>query len=811
MLYRYLYILFTGIFGMLLQINANAQLVAENKAAEVASAFFASKNLTLAEKPVSVYLLNEDGNLPALYIFQFSGKGFVIVSADSAAFPVIGYSITANWPENELPDQLSEWLKNYTDQIYQIRKLKLKPDSRIYNAWLKPETIFQYHKNQRSIEPLTLSLWNQGTFFNDSCPAVDGGQAGRALAGCVPVAMAQVLYFHRFPVHGTGSHSYTIPSLGIQCSANFGNTRYNWDGMLANPDRFSPSLSQLIYHCGVAVEASYSASGTGASTEETEVALKQYFGYSDETIFYQKSDYQDSVWKLMLRANLELNQPLIYKGSMGGWVGHAWVCDGFDGAEYFHFNWGWSGIANGYYYLDNLNPGNYDFTFAQGAVFNIRPIDSSVSSIESDTIRTPSGTFCNHQWPEADSLSLRHQWLIDPQGNNYGFLQIKTGLMQLYEGDSLLIFQGNDPTGTPLHILTTDNFPEVMHLNGSVALVKSICHSAQSKWAFSYLAHNGSFCHNNTNYTSINGYIWDGSGNFYLNPHTNCSWLIQPHTQETDSIDRIEINFPRFLLNSSDSVFVYDGADSDSPVLAKLSGDDQPQTLVSTGSKAFIQLKTDTLSTTSDGLEITYNSLLPEYCQELTTLNSTSGIITNGSNGYNYHNNSLCHWLIESDNAQDITFTFNKLNTEPNRDRIEFYKAGIYPEQLIMIVSGDEIPPPFTIAGNKFRIVFRTDETIVNKGWELEYHINSLAIEKLTSSDPGYYPVPAENELTLELPVNFRNSKFIIADITGKQLIIGQTEETDAYSVNISFLKPGMYLFSIDGADKCHTFRFIKR
>lgn len=807
---RYLYILFAGFFSLLSQINAHAQLVATKQASEVASAFFASKTRLLAEKPVSVEVLNEDEKLPALYIFQFSGKGYVIVSADSAAFPVIGYSLTNNWPENELPGQVGEWLKNYTDQIHQIRTLGLKPDSKINNAWFKPETIINNNKNQRGIEPLTLSLWNQGVFYNDSCPVVDGGQGGRAPAGCVPVAMAQVLYFHRYPAHGTGSHSYTIPALGVQ-SADFGNTTYNWNGMLSKPDRFSPSLSQLIYHCGVAVEASYSASGTGANTEETTGALKQYFGYSDETIFFQKTDYQDSVWKLMLRTNLELNQPLIYKGSMGGWVGHSWVCDGFDGSEYFHFNWGWSGFANGYYYLDNLNPGNYNFTFDQGAVFNIHPIDSSVPSIESDTIRTPSGTFCNQQWPEADSISASHLWLIDLQGNSYGYLQIKTELMQLSEGDSLLIFKGNDPTVSPLHILTAENFPKVIHLNSAVAIVKSICHSGQSKWAFSYLAHNGSFCHNNTNFTSINGYIWEGSGNFYLNPNTNCSWLIQPHNQEIDSIQNIEISFPSFLLNSTDSVFVYDGPDINSPLLATLTGDDQPQTLFSTGSKAFIQLKTDTLSATSDGLEITYYSILPEYCQSLSTLNSTSGIITNGSNGYNYHNNSLCKWLIESDNARNITFTFNKLNTEQNRDRIEFYKAGTYPEQLIKIVSGEEIPPPFTIEGNKFRVIFRTDESIVDKGWELEYHINSLAIEKLNAPVPGYYPIPAENELILELPEDFRNSKFIISDITGKQLFAGKTAEANTYAVNISFLKSGMYLFSIDGRDKHHTFRFLKK
>ena len=809
MINRYITILFTCIFVLIVPIKADAQLVAKNKAIEFARSFFASKTGSIAPHADYIDVRREENNLPALYIVRFPEKGFVIIAADSAAFPVVGYSLKDQWPENNLPDQISEWLSNYTDQIYQIRKQKLKPDSKIISAWLKPETISNPDKNQRSIEPLTLSLWDQGLFYNDSCPVVNGGEGGRAYAGCVPVALAQLMYFHRYPEHGIGNHSYTIPVYGVQ-SANFGDTRYNWNGMLAKPDRSSPSLSQLIYHCGVAVDAVYAASGTGAITESTVNALKQYFGYSEEAVFYQKINFQDSTWKLMLRSNLELKRPLIYKGTTG-WAGHAWVCDGFDGSDYFHFNWGWSGFANGYYYLNNLNPANFDFTTAQGAAFNIHPIESSVFSPEADTITTPSGTFYNHQWPEADSLSTTHLWLINPQGNNYENLQIKPEMIRLFAGDSLLIFQGNDMTSSPLYILTTENIPKAIHLNNSIAIVKSISHSGQSKWALSFLAHKRDFCNDNIIYSSINGNIKDGSGNFYLNPETNCSWLIQPHTQEIDSIERIEIRFPKFLLNSTDSVFVFDGPDITFPLLAAISGNDQPQTLISSGDKVFIQFITDTLSATADGIEIRYNSILPQYCQSQMALNSTSGTINNGSNEHNYHNNTLCNWLIESENATDITITFNKLNTELNRDRIEFYRAGIYPEQLIKMISGDEIPEPFTLTGNKFRVIFRTDGTIVNKGWEFEYHLNSLAIEKLTSPLPVYYPVPAENALVLKLPDDFRSSRFFISDITGKQLFTGKTENSNEFSVNISFLKPGMYLFSMEGIEKHHTFRFIKK
>lgn len=810
MIKRYITILFTCIFCVILPIRTDAQVVAKSKATEFARNFFASKAGSFAPHSEYIDVLHDENKLPALYVIRFPEKGFVLVAADSAAFPVLGYSLKDHWPVDNLPDEVSEWLKNYTDQIYQIRKQKLKPDSKIRTAWIQPETIFNFDRNQRSVEPLTLSKWDQGIFYNDSCPEVNGGDAGRAYAGCVPVAMAQVMYFHRHPAQGNGSHSYSIKDIGVQ-TADFGNTMYNWNGMLLKADRPSPYLSQLIYHCGVSVDATYAATGTGAKTEKTVNALKDYFGYSHDAIFYEKIGYPDSVWKAMLQSNLELNRPLIYKGSMGGWVGHSWVCDGFDGSDYFHFNWGWSGTYNGYYYLNNLNPGNYNFSTAQGAVFNIHPIESSAPPAETDTITAPSGSFCNHQWPEADSPSSTHRWLIYPQGDNYEYLQIMPEMARLYEGDSLLIFEGNDLTNPPLYILTQGNIPDAIHLNNSVAFVKSISHSGQSKWALSYLAHDGNLCQNNTIFTSINGHIKDGSGNFYLHPETNCSWLIQPHTQELDSVSKIEIRFQKFMLNSTDSVFIFDGPDIHYPLLAALGGNDQPQTLISSGNKVFIQLKTDTLSATANGIEIRYHSILPQYCQQQIVLNSTSGTITNGSNGRNYHNNTLCDWLIDTEDTKDITITFNKLNTELNRDRIEFYRAGAYPEELLKMVSGDEIPAPFTLTGNKFRVIFRTDGTIVNKGWEFEYNINSLAIEKLTSPLPVYYPVPAENVLVLKLPYDFRSSRFIISDITGKQLYTGQTENTNEFSVNISFLKPGIYLFSMQGIDKGHTFRFIKK
>jgi hypothetical protein len=57
-----------------------------------------------------------------------------------------------------------------------------------------------------------------------------------------------------------------------------------------------------------------------------------------------------------------------------GTGGHSFVCDGYQG-DYFHFNWGWGGACDGYYYLHDLTPGLRNFNDDQMAVFSIRPGD----------------------------------------------------------------------------------------------------------------------------------------------------------------------------------------------------------------------------------------------------------------------------------------------------------------------------------------------------------------------------------------------------------------------------------------------------
>jgi hypothetical protein len=57
----------------------------------------------------------------------------------------------------------------------------------------------------------------------------------------------------------------------------------------------------------------------------------------------------------LLKTELDAGQPMYYEGTGNG-SGHAFVCDGYDNNNFFHFNWGWDGLADGYYNINALNP-----------------------------------------------------------------------------------------------------------------------------------------------------------------------------------------------------------------------------------------------------------------------------------------------------------------------------------------------------------------------------------------------------------------------------------------------------------------------
>ncbi len=219
-----------------------------------------------------------------------------------------------------------------------------------------------------SVEPLLKTQWNQGCNYNTKCPEDKDGPCNRCVAGCVSIATAQIMKYWNYPLTGNGSLSYNHKTYGT-LSADFGNAVYQWNLMPDKVKKLNEAVATLIYHCGVSVKMDYSPSSSSAYDPREE--LVKYFNYSPGAKYIRKSSYSGTTWVKMITDELTALRPVWYSGDGSG--SHAFICDGFQDSDYFHFNWGWGGHYDGYFYLGSLNPGEYDFTSTQNAIIKIHP------------------------------------------------------------------------------------------------------------------------------------------------------------------------------------------------------------------------------------------------------------------------------------------------------------------------------------------------------------------------------------------------------------------------------------------------------
>lgn len=363
------------------------------------------KTLRFQRETPEFRLLPMDTLFSGFYIFNAEdGKGFVIVSANDNAVPILGYSMENSFQIENMSPNLRDWLKGYEQEIQ--RADMVRGTDEVRSTWgklLAGEALPT--RSTTSVAPLLTTEWNQGYPYNYSCP-YDYDVGSNTLTGCVATAMAQVMKYWEHPQMGMGSHTYVDQNYGVQ-SANF-ETIFLWNEMLNTYDASAYTQMQanaiysLMYRCGVSVDMQYGTQISGAYNTQyiganeiyipglpcAENALKNYFNYSDNIQGIRKSDYSDATWKAILKNELDSGRVVLYSGAgnNSGEGGHSFVCDGYTGNDYFHFNWGWGGVANGYYYtLSALTPtevgsgaglGNY--SYKQQAVIHISPINQTV-------------------------------------------------------------------------------------------------------------------------------------------------------------------------------------------------------------------------------------------------------------------------------------------------------------------------------------------------------------------------------------------------------------------------------------------------
>ena len=366
---------------------STAENVTVQTAQRAAKSFLNSKLPSNAD----IHLIDfaEKASFPNLYVFG-NEQCFVIIAADNTVHPVLGYSTEGGFGTETMPENTYEWLKAYDEDIAFVTESRWQASDEILLEWnnlLSGNELVP--KSRSSIGPLLKTKWSQDAPFNNLCPADPAGPNGHCYTGCIATVMAQILNYWEHPVKGTGSTTYTPnnhPEYGSQY-ADFGNTTYDWDNMKdfysrGYTDAEAQAVATLMYHCGVSIRSEYGPSGTGARLINAPNVLSYNFKFSSSIVYRSKSSYTDSLWIEMLKHDLDLERPIPYRGVRDeGSASHAFVCDGYDENDYFHFNWGWSGRCDGFFLIGALNPqrnvvenpDNRGYNTSNAAIFNCYP------------------------------------------------------------------------------------------------------------------------------------------------------------------------------------------------------------------------------------------------------------------------------------------------------------------------------------------------------------------------------------------------------------------------------------------------------
>lgn len=335
------------------------------EAAEIAGRFAGGKNQTIGKRmqraqmpsvagqPVRLaYTQAQINETPALYVFntETADGGFVIVSADDNTRAILGYADNGTFSEENMPANMRFWLQMYADEIAGAAEM--------------PAVTTQTTENTYPIVSPLLgnTVWGQDAPFYNLCPTLNGIQC---VTGCVATAVGQIMYYHKYPTRGTGSHSYKWETGGQTLSADFGNTTYDWANMLVDyggnnyTTAQADAVATLMLHTGIACDMEYNTSANGGSSAISNKmmnALIRHFGY-DTGMRVLPKDYMDENEMLNLIAqDLQAGHPIFMSGHTTNNEGHAFVCDGMQSNGYIHINWGWDGYCNGHFAISAMNP-----------------------------------------------------------------------------------------------------------------------------------------------------------------------------------------------------------------------------------------------------------------------------------------------------------------------------------------------------------------------------------------------------------------------------------------------------------------------
>ena len=341
---------------MLCMTCAVANPITQTQALQKAKAFLQKKGMATTANLNLVYQGRQvspqhgaPAKDPCYYVFN-NGRnaGFIIMAGDDCAEEVLGYADSGTFDPNDIPDNMEAFLKGYVEEITAARARNTN------NTTNNTEPNVEVELTRKVVAPLIQTHWNQQDPYNQQCYTTGGQQA---VTGCVATALAQVMYYHKWPKGSTS----VIPAYSSY--GDLPSTTFKWDKMkpvyvsTGEDDEIAESaVAELMHYCGQAVYMSYGTGSSGASPYYIPNALKNYFGYPNDPQYVSRSSYTSEQWDELIYTELKYGRPVLYGAEASSGAGHEFICDGYDGHGLYHINWGWGGTSDGYFRLQALRP-----------------------------------------------------------------------------------------------------------------------------------------------------------------------------------------------------------------------------------------------------------------------------------------------------------------------------------------------------------------------------------------------------------------------------------------------------------------------
>lgn len=408
--------LFSTFVMLFMTAVLSAAPIGEQQARRLASDFFAqgatraaaSVELAWAGSALNDQALSRATTDEALlYIYNRSDrKGFVIVAGEEGTTPIVAYSHDRAFEVENMAPGARFILEGWLNELAALRR-----------GSFKAEPLAASRSVGEVVKHYETALWNQDAPYNNEVPVIDGN---RAITGCVATALSILCYHHKYPAQSVGTaEAYTYEDPYRQTRSieawPLGH-RYDYSKML--PDysagyttEQATAVATLMHDIGRSVKMSYHYVESGANGVNAIQGIVDHFGYSKKALILQGDAYRRSEWADRLQENISTYGPTYFSGQSDR-GGHAFILDGYTTTDYFHINYGWGGIDNGYYLLPAI-----EYSGAQDAFFYLEPDPDGESSYQdrmvlSSYYDSQTQTVCRGLWSSVTKFEVGNTFAL---------------------------------------------------------------------------------------------------------------------------------------------------------------------------------------------------------------------------------------------------------------------------------------------------------------------------------------------------------------------------------------------------------------